>query len=293
MANYEAPLYVGIDGGGTSCRARITDNSGKVLGEGKAGSANVYQSAEGALTSVLNAIDLAIEQAGLESSVISEMNVGMGLAGAEISNSIDFLNAWQHPFKTMIFNSDAHIACIGAHQGENGAILIVGTGVAGWLIEDNNIWNCSGWGFPLADQGSGAWLGLRLIQETLHAVDGLRPHSEATKKVLSDFNNDPTDIAVWAATANSGDYGHFAPLCVYGQPDGDPVADSLMKEQASVVSRLLDRMIEQGSGKICLLGGLTPFVQKNLDAKYAQHIDIAHGDAMDGALIMIRQHLSK
>ena len=288
MANFEAPLYVGIDGGGTSCRARIVDNRGTVLGEGKAGSANVYQNAEGALTSVLNAIDIALEQAGLDSSIIPQLNVGMGLAGAELSKSIEFLNSWQHPFNKLVFNSDAHIACIGAHLGNNGAILIVGTGIAGWLIQDQTIWNCSGWGFPLADQGSGAWLGMRLLQETLNAVDGLRPHSEATKKVLSEFDNDPSNISVWSATARSGDFGRFAPYCVYGQPDGDPIADELMKEQAAVVARLLDRMVEQCDGKICLLGGLTPFVQKNLPEKYLQHITVAQGDAMDGALIMIK-----
>ena len=31
--------YVGIDGGGTSCRARLRDHQGRLLGEAKGGSA--------------------------------------------------------------------------------------------------------------------------------------------------------------------------------------------------------------------------------------------------------------
>ena len=31
------PYYVGIDGGGTSCRARIRDHQGRLLGEAKGG----------------------------------------------------------------------------------------------------------------------------------------------------------------------------------------------------------------------------------------------------------------
>ncbi len=37
-----ATYYVGIDGGGTSCRARIRDEQGLLVGEGKSGSAIFY-----------------------------------------------------------------------------------------------------------------------------------------------------------------------------------------------------------------------------------------------------------
>lgn len=33
--------YIGIDGGGTSCRARIRDDQGNLIGEAKSGSANI------------------------------------------------------------------------------------------------------------------------------------------------------------------------------------------------------------------------------------------------------------
>ncbi len=282
-------LFIGVDGGGTSCRARLTDAQGQLLAEAKAGPANVYQNAPGSLDSIMTAINQCLTQAGLSQDDHGRIHVGMGLAGAEITVAHNFLADWQHPFKTLVFQNDAHTACLGAHQGENGAMLIVGTGIKGWLIRDDHIWSCTGWGFPLADQGSGAWLGLRLLQETLDACDGLRPHSEATEEVLSKFAGDPSNISVWAATAKSGDYGQFAPLVVYGQPKGDLVAKKIMQEQAAIVSRILDRMLAQQPGKIALLGGLIPFVKDNLPAHYHQWLVEAQGDAMDGALQMIRK----
>ena len=36
--------------------------------------------------------------------------------------------------------------------------------------------SCSGWGFPVADRGSGAWLGFRLAAEYLDHLDGCRDH---------------------------------------------------------------------------------------------------------------------
>ncbi len=35
------PLFLGIDGGGSKCRARLCDGAGRALGEGEAGAANV------------------------------------------------------------------------------------------------------------------------------------------------------------------------------------------------------------------------------------------------------------
>ena len=34
-------LFLGVDGGGTRCRARLTEVDGRMLGEGIAGSANI------------------------------------------------------------------------------------------------------------------------------------------------------------------------------------------------------------------------------------------------------------
>lgn len=58
-------LLVGIDGGGTSCRARIRDNQGQLLGEGKSGSANILLGVEVAMSAIIEAITIAAQQAGL------------------------------------------------------------------------------------------------------------------------------------------------------------------------------------------------------------------------------------
>lgn len=289
MSNSQAPLFLGVDGGGTSCRARLVNAQGELLAEAKSGPANVYQNSIGSLASIMDATHQCLSQAGLSQDDLSRIHAGMGLAGAEITVAHDFLNQWQHPFASLVFQNDAHTACLGAHQGHNGAMLIVGTGIKGWLIRDRHIWSCTGWGFPLADQGSGAWLGLRMLQETLDACDGLRAKTPAVDQVLAEFDNDPSNISVWAASAKSGDYGKFAPIVVYGQPKGDDIANQIMKEQAGIIGRILDRMLAQEPGKIALLGGLIPFVKSNLPQHYHQWFVEAQGDAMDGAIQMIRQ----
>ena len=56
-----------------------------------------------------------------------------------------------------------------------GAILIAGTGSAGLIYREGRLRTCSGRGFPISDLGSGAWLGLRAIQQSLLCHDGILP----------------------------------------------------------------------------------------------------------------------
>src|SRR5688572_5550433 len=59
------PLFIGVDGGGTACRARLRDHTGAALGEGVGGPANVRLGVATVLPSVLAACRGALRAAGL------------------------------------------------------------------------------------------------------------------------------------------------------------------------------------------------------------------------------------
>lgn len=65
--------------------------------------------------------------------------------------------------------------------------------------------------FPISDQGSGAVMGLRLIQQVLLAQDGIRPHTPLCDVVMNHFNHDIDSIVAWSKTALPRDYGQFSP----------------------------------------------------------------------------------
>lgn len=280
--------FVGIDGGGTQCRARLVDRRGTVLAETSGGSANIYQHAEGAVTNIEATIRRAFNQANLSTDLLSQTAVGMGLAGAELPESQAFLAQWQHPFATIKVQNDAHIACLGAHNGQDGGLVVVGTGIIGWAIVDQQPTILDGWGFPLADQGSGAWLGLRAIQETLRANDKIRPSTPLTKRILAHFDNQPRTIPGWASTARSGDFGQFARWIVEARAHADPLAISLLREQAEAVGLLVQRLADMNIDRIALLGGLGPFVGTELVSHLRPLIVPAQQDALTGALLMIK-----
>src|SRR4051794_37725641 len=80
-ASQPGPLFVGVDGGGTGCRARIENAEGCLLGTGIAGPAALRIGIDSALVEVEKACRAALEEARLGSNSLSSMHAGIGLAG--------------------------------------------------------------------------------------------------------------------------------------------------------------------------------------------------------------------
>ena len=126
-----ALLFLGVDGGGTQCRARLCDGSGAVLGEGTAGPANIRLGVDDSMKAVLAATGQCLAEAelGLDSQPIIAC---LALAGATEPVELEVVEKFPHPFRQTIVTTDAHAACVGAHRGEDGGIIIIGTGTVAW-----------------------------------------------------------------------------------------------------------------------------------------------------------------
>src|SRR5262252_4790963 len=91
------PLFIGIDGGGTGCRARIEDADGHRLGSGCGGPAAVRLGIDRSLAEVETACRSAAAEAGLAPSALADMNAGIGLAGIGRRGVLDEVYARPHP----------------------------------------------------------------------------------------------------------------------------------------------------------------------------------------------------
>ena len=293
MATTQPSLFLGIDGGGTHCRARLTDPVGTVLGSGLSGSANVYSDPQGTLVSVLEATERALLQAGLDHQAMARIHAGIGLAGGTIPSAIDFLQRWQHPFATARFASDSHIACLGAHQGNDGSILIIGTGISGWSITANQTRSWSGWGFPLTDTGSGAWLGLRVYQQTINAMDGIIPYSSMLEAMAAEYQFRPETMVHAFQQAAPAQLAALAKLVIDYAEQQDHYALAIVTEQQQIIRTLLTSMHGFNQQPIALLGGLAEFVSRHLTEQFRQYLTAARGDALSGALLLAAQGVSQ
>ncbi|KPA53072.1 N-acetylglucosamine kinase [Photobacterium leiognathi subsp. mandapamensis] len=279
---------VGVDGGGTSCRARICDINGNTLGEAKTGSANILLGSSVAMASINDAIATAAEQAGLNSSHFRQMSVGLALAGAEQQDAWYAFMKQPHPYGAITLNTDAYGACLGAWGGKDGAILIAGTGSCGILLKDGQQHVVGGREFPISDQGGGAVMGLRLIQQVLLSVDGIIEQTPLARSVLEYFNHDVDNIVSWSKTARPCDYGQFSPSIFAHAAQGDKLAVEMLSQTAADIEMWMNALIQRGADKICLMGSIAERIHAWLVPPLQQRIATPQGDAMDGAIAMAR-----
>ncbi|OEF22637.1 N-acetylglucosamine kinase [Vibrio rumoiensis] len=279
-------LLVGIDGGGTSCRARIRDHQGNLLGEGKSGSANILLGVEVAMASIIDAIHQACQQAGLSQQDYSRMHLGLALAAAEQKSAWHEFMALPHSFASMVLNTDAYGACLGAHNGNDGAIMIAGTGSCGIFIQQGQQHIVGGREFPISDLGGGAIMGLRLIQYTLLSQDGIKPSSPITEIVMQHFDHSIDAIVEWSKTAKPCDYGQFSPQIFACAADKDQVALTLLQDTAADIDMYLVALIKKGANAIALMGGIGERIVPYLSNQTQSHLVASQNDAIEGALMM-------
>jgi glucosamine kinase len=283
------PLFIGIDGGGSGCRARIADADGCVLGAGHSAPAAVRLGLERALAAVLGAARAASVHAGLPADALARMHAVAGLAGIGRKSVLEQLKVRSHPFRALAFVNDATIACIGAHGGRDGGIVIVGTGSVALARKDGVEIRVGGFGFPVSDEGSGADLGLRAIRCSLRSADGRIAPTPLTRALMERFANDPFEIVAWADHATATDYAQFAPLVMDHAEEGDTVAREIVANAAREVDSLARRLAARGVARIALVGGVARRMEPWLAEDVRSTLVPAVGDALAGALLLARR----
>lgn len=282
----EQKFRLGIDGGGTGCRARLVNGQGQVVGQGQAGPANITLGAEVALGAVLEATRHALQQAGLGDDALPYIRAGLGLAGANVERHRQAFEKLPLPFHSSVLRSDAETACLGAHGGRDGAILILGTGSQGVVYRDGRFITVGGWGFALSDSGSGAILGRAAVRRSFLAREGIEPRSPFTDTVMQRFDNDYAAMLEWSSRARPREWAEFARIVFEHAQRQDPVAQQLARASASAVERMLERLVALGAERIALMGGVAAPTRPYLAAKYDALLVEPLGDALDGALLL-------
>ncbi len=278
--------FIGIDGGGTSCRAAVADAEGRILGRGRSGASNILTDPDTALRHIEDAARLAFREAGLAED-LSAAAALLGVAGNNVGDAVSYVLA-RLPFACSEIVSDGLIAMQGALGDADGAIAIVGTGTIFIVRHREAIYHLGGWGFQVGDLGGGARIGHAALQESLLAHDGIRPGTALTKAILDEFGHDPKQVVDFARAARPGDFGRYAPNVIALAEKGDLTALRLMREAASHVDEALDAIarIDGGTGRLCLLGGLAEAYPPYLADRHRNRLVPPLADALTGAVAL-------
>lgn len=161
--------YIGVDGGGTKTRIVLLDKDLKLQAEKEIEASNlvITDSAE-----ILNKLNKILK------GYLDQYNVqGIGLGMAGIDTEQDRIKfeqkmATNYPGIKVRVCNDGVASLIGGLNYRSGILINAGTGsIAVGVDRKGNIYRAGGWDYLLGDEGSGYWIGKKLIQAAIDDHD--------------------------------------------------------------------------------------------------------------------------
>lgn len=287
-------LFLGIDGGGSKCKAIIMNENNEILGTGISGPGNPLHGFEQATNSITESAKLALKSTGLDNVKLKDLNAGVGLAGVNLPALFKQMQAWEHPFKQMFLAHDLLVACLGAHHSHSGAVIISGTGSCGFACIDEQEFMLGGHGFPHGDKGSGAWFGLQATKHVLLSLDGIVQPSlmnDILLKKLGCIN--ATAIVEKIVDKKATFYAQLANLVFDAAEQGDKVALDIVEEGVEYINSIARILLTKKPARISMLGGLTPRLKPKLDKALQTQLSEPLSAPEVGSVLFARQELAK
>jgi len=271
-------FFLGIDGGGTGCRAALADADGRIIGQGQGGPANINTDVEGAAVNILAATAQALEGTGADPR---DLIATLGLAGGTMATATEWL-AGLLPFARIQIVNDGITAARGALGTQDGILAAIGTGSVFAVQRGDNLRQVGGRGFRMGDEGSGAVLGRSLLSLAIRAEDGFADMTPLLQQLLEEFGG-IEGIIRFANGAAPADFARLAPRIVAGD---DPAARQVFDAAVAEIRHILTVLQAEAPVPVVFVGGLGP-------AYAARLTDWPHrpalGTGVDGALLMARQ----
>ena len=271
--------FLGMDGGGTGCRAAVSDRTGRIIGRGQGGPANINTDVELAAENILAATRQALGNSGVAPegliAVLGLAGGAMGAARARLGGLLPFA-------RTLIVN-DAVTATRGALGPGDGIVAALGTGSVFAVQRGGIIRQFGGRGFLMGDEGSAAVLGRCLLAQAMRAADGFAPMTPLLADILTEFGG-IEGIIGFGNRALPAEFGALAPRMTGSD---DPAARQLLDEAADHVVHVLTLLQDGGALPVVFQGGLGPWYARRLAGRWP--IAAPLGNGVDGALEMARQ----
>ncbi len=259
---------VAVDAGGTSTRAVVVDPAGHCLGYAVAGSGNpTAVGPETTAASVAESVMGALRRAKVPSSRIRL--VVLAMAGASRSSAAPEIRHRLAGFgldATLELESDLLATYFSGTQRLDGYAVIAGTGAGAIRVEDGRqvaVADALGW--LLGDEGSGFWIGQRVVRAALADLDGRGPSTALTPLLLARLGVPPP--------ADAGDREPIIAVvrALYGRApvrladyaglvlevEGDTTADRILDDAATALAQTLGAVRSPTvTGPVVLGGGI-------------------------------------
>ena len=282
---------LGVDGGGTGTRVLLANRSGSVLAEASGAQSALGQGVAAAWYNILAAVRQTFYIAKLAVPDWSACAMGAGLSGVHHQPWADEFVATNPGFAHIAIENDAYTALLAAHGGRPGCMVAAGTGSVGEAIyADGSRRQVSGWGFPVGDEGSGAWLGLRAMSHAQEAMDWRVPGGPLAARIHQRCGSHRAALQDWCANAGQNEYAQLA-LTVFDCAASDPAAEALLTEAAVAIERMVFALDPHAAMPLAIYGSVGRQLMPRLASATRVRCVASPQDAVHGALTLVHQSL--
>ncbi|MDR5736910.1 MULTISPECIES: BadF/BadG/BcrA/BcrD ATPase family protein [unclassified Caballeronia] len=281
-------FLLGIDGGGSGTRVILADANGVELARASGGPSGLGLGVERAWHAIGDACERAFEAAALPFDWRA-CSMGCGLAGV---NNAQWLAAFLDiapPLHALSVESDAYTTVIGAHAGEPGVVVALGTGSIAASLDEGGVCHIAGgYGFPSGDEASGAWLGLRAVVHLQQVLDGRAPADDWSRALLALTGaTDRDSLVVWLCASNQTAYATLAPSVF--EYRHHPAAARLLEQAGREIELLVAALDPAGTLPVALCGGLAAPYEPFVPALVRERLRKPRADSVAGALELARR----
>lgn len=184
-------VVLGMDGGGTKTEVLIADLEGKILSSHIGGPTNLAAVPESV---ALNNLEDALTAAFKKLRRVHVVRAVVGMAGIDTSSDAEhfrtFASATLESFGIRNYQlvNDSEVALANGTDSTDALILIAGTGsICFGRNTAGKTARAGGMDYLLADEGSGYWIGRKVLRAVVRAHDGRGMATALTPLVLRHF----------------------------------------------------------------------------------------------------------
>lgn len=235
---------IGVDCGGTHIVGQVwTATDHQLIKEVTGGPGNIVLDQTTAMQNLTLVLDQLVKLANIDTFDM----ILLGIAGVETSGLTDSISETiqkRYNIKTEVI-SDAKLALLNGLAGEDGALVIAGTGSVVYGRQAGNFLRVGGWGYILGDEGSAYAIGCAALKQVITSADDHR-NSSLAAPLLAALSATDISTAVKSFYAQDRKTNAKLALMIASLADsGDSTAISIIKHQATLLANQVLTLYQQ------------------------------------------------
>ena len=263
----QSGLFLGVDGGGTKTSAVLADRDGTILSQATTAASNPLRvGVETSVREIAEAVDAACDTIGKSRSDIVAAFVGLaGVRREDLRFRMRESLQEELGVESLEVATDAEIALYGATDGREGIVIIAGTGsICCGRNDGGEFARAGGWGPLAGDEGGGAGIARRALQQIAKASDGRGEHTVLGEYACRYFRADTSDdlaMAIYSPAMTNDKIAGFARFVIEAARAQDRIAIELLTEAArelGIAARAVIKKLALGKKKfqVAHVGGI-------------------------------------